>query len=84
MDEKIGSSSDQSEINAFSQETSDKNVEVCSLESDKIHSWIKKKGQWDIGRQFLLDWVSKIPFIEPIPPTNEIETSREVICIICS
>jgi hypothetical protein len=73
MDERIGSSSDQSEINAFSPEIGNKNVESFSLEDDTIHSRKRKKGQWDIGRLFQPEWVSKFPFIEPIPPTNEKE-----------
>ena len=75
MDGIIGSSSDQGEINASSGEIGDKNAEYFSLEGDTIRSQKRKKGQWDIGRHFQLDWISTYPFIEPIPPTNEKETS---------
>jgi hypothetical protein len=50
MDEIIGSSSDQGEINAVSTEIGDENVKDFSLEGDTIHSWKRKKGQWTIGR----------------------------------
>jgi hypothetical protein len=43
IDERIGSSSDQSEINAFSPEIGNKNVESFSLEDDTIHSHGKEK-----------------------------------------
>ena len=49
-----------------------------------MRSWKRKKGQWDIGIKFKFDWVSRYPFIEPIPPTNENEASREVKCISCT
>ena len=84
MDDIIGSSSDEGEINVSLGEIGDKNVEYVSLEGDTIHSQKRKKGQWDIGRHFQPDWISTYPFIEPIPPTNENEPSREVKCISCS
>jgi hypothetical protein len=86
IDDEIGSSSDQIEMNAISPEIDNNNVEGFSLEGNTNHSQSqkRKKGQWDIGRQFQSEWVSKFPFIEPIPPTNEKEASREVRCIICS
>lgn len=80
----MGSSSGQSETNAFSSEIGDKTIEDFSMEDEIIHSWKRKKGQWDIGRLFQPEWVSKFPFIEPILPANEKETSREVKCIVCS
>lgn len=84
MDGRIHSSSDQSEANAFSSEIGSSNVEDFSLQGDIDHSLKRKKGRWDFGRQFQSDWVSRFPFIEPIPPTNKNETSREVKCISCS
>jgi len=84
MDGRIHSSSDQSETNALSSEINNSNIENFSLEGDKVHSRKRKKGQWDIGRQFQSDWVSKFPYIEPIPPENENETSGEVKCSSCS
>ena len=45
MDDIIGSSSDQGEINASSGEIGDKNVEYFSLEGDTIRSRKRKKGQ---------------------------------------
>jgi hypothetical protein len=84
IDDETGSSSDQIEM--LSPKVDNNNVEGFSLEGNTNHSqsWKRKKGQWDIGRQFQSDWVSKFPFSEPIPPTNEKEASREVRCIICS
>ena len=84
MDGRIHSSSDQSETNAFSYEIGSSNVEYFSLQGDTVHSWKRKKGQCDIGRKFKFDWVSRFPFIEPIRPANENETSWEVKCISCS
>ena len=49
-----------------------------------MHSQKRKKGQWEIGRKLKFDWVSRYSFIEPIPPTNENDTPREVKCISCS
>ena len=83
MDGRIHSSSDQSETNAFSFEIGSSNVEYFSLQGVTVHSQKRKKGQWNIGRKFKFDWVSRYPFIEPIPPANENETSREVKCISC-
>ena len=31
-----------------------------------------------------MEWASKFCFIEPIPPINEKDASREVKCIVCS
>jgi len=44
MDEIIGSSSDQGEINAVSIEINDENVKDISLEGDTNHSRKRKKG----------------------------------------
>lgn len=44
MDEIICYSSDQGEINVFSIEICDENVEYFSWEGDTIHSWKRKKG----------------------------------------
>ena len=76
MDGRIHSSNDQSETNSFPSEIGSSNVEDFSLQGDTVHSWKRKKGQWDIGRKFKFDWVSRYPFIEPKPPTNENKTSR--------
>ena len=76
MDDIIDSSSDHGEINSSSREIGDKNLEYFSLEGDTLSSRKRKKGQWDIGRQFQPDWASTYPFIEPILPTNENEPSR--------
>ena len=84
MDGKIHSSNDQSETNAFSSEIGSSNVEYFSLQGDTMHSWKMKKGQWDIRIKFKFDRVSRYPFIEPIPPANENETSRDFKCISCS
>jgi hypothetical protein len=43
MDEILGSSSDQSAINAFSLEIGNKNIEFFSSEDDMIHSRKRKK-----------------------------------------
>jgi hypothetical protein len=58
IDERIVSSDDHSEINAFSPEMASENVESVSLEDDTINLWKSKKGQWDIGRTFQPGWVS--------------------------
>jgi hypothetical protein len=84
IDGNMGSSSGQSETNVFSSEIGDKTIEDFSMEDEIIHSRKRKKGQWVIGRLFQPEWVSKFPFIEPILPANEKETSREVKCIVCS
>jgi len=84
MDEIIGSSSDQGEINTVSIEIGDENVKDFSLEGDTIHSRKSKRVQWTIGRQFQENWVSSFPFVEEIPPTNENEVFRQVICNACS
>jgi hypothetical protein len=83
IDEEICSSSDQSEINAFSPEIGSRNVINISLEKNTTNSWKREKSQLDIGRGFQIDWVSKFPFIEPIPPKNEKEKPK-VRCNICS
>ena len=75
MDGRIHSSNDQSETNAFPSEIGSSNVEYFSLQGDTVHSRKRKKGQWDVGRKFKGDWVSRYPCIEPIPPRNENETS---------
>ena len=75
MDGRIHSSSDQSETNAFPSEIGSSNVEYFPLQGDIVHSWKRKKGQWDARRKFKVDWVSRYPCIEPIPPANENETS---------
>ena len=82
MDEIIGSSSDQGEINAVSTEISDENVKYFSLEGDTSHSRKRRKRKWTVGRKFQDDWVSSFPFIEEIFPTNE--DLREVKFIVCS
>ena len=84
MDEEIGSSSGQGEINVVSTEIGDENVKDFSLESDTIHSRKRKRGQWAIGRRFQENWVSSFPFIKEIPHTNENKVSRQVRCIACS
>ena len=84
MDGRIHSSSDQSETNAFSYEIGSSNVEYFSLQGDTVHSWKRKRGQWGIGRKFKFDWVSRYPFIEPIPTTTHNETWGEVKRISCS
>jgi hypothetical protein len=53
------------------------------LEKNTTNSRKRQKGQWDIGRGFQPDWVSKFPFIDPLPPKNEKEKTQ-VICNICS
>ena len=63
MDEIIGSSSDQGEINVVSAKIGDENVKYFSLEGDTIHSRKRKRGQWAIGRRFQENWVSSFPFI---------------------
>jgi hypothetical protein len=83
IDKEICSSGDQSEINAFSPEIGSINVENISLEKNTTNSRKRQKGQWDIGRGFQPDWVSKFPFIDPLPPKNEKEKPK-VICNICS
>lgn len=50
IDEIIGSSSSEGEINAVSTEIGDENVKYFSLESDTIHLQKSKRGQWAIGR----------------------------------
>ena len=82
----MGSSSEQSEINEIQPEIGNDNVEGFSLGGNTNNSQSRKreKAQWDIGRQFQLEWASKFPFIEPITPIKEKEASREVKCIICS
>ena len=45
MDERIGSSSDQGEINVVSTEIGDENVKYFFLEGDTNHSRKRKKGQ---------------------------------------
>ena len=84
MDGRIHSSSDQSKTNAFSYKIGSSNTEYFSLQGDTMHSRKRKRGQWDIGRKFKFDWVSRYPFIEPITPTNENETSQEFKYISCS
>ena len=59
MDGRIHSSSDQSEINSFPFEIGSSNVEYFSLQGDTMHSRKRKKGQWDIGRKFKVNWVSR-------------------------
>ena len=81
---RIHSSSDKSETNAFSSEIGSSNVEHFFLQGDTVHSRKRKKGERDIGRKFKFEWVSRYPFIEPIPLANENETSEEVKCISCS
>ena len=81
---RVHYSSDQSETNAFLFEIGSSNVEYFSLQGDIVHSWKRKKDQWDIGKKFKFYWVSRYLFIEPIPPANENETSQEVKCISCS
>ena len=63
MDDIIGFSRDHSEINSSSGEIGDKNVKHFSLEGDTFLSRKRKKGQWDVGKQFQPDWVSTHPFI---------------------
>ena len=70
LDGRIHSSNDQSETNAFPSEISSSNVEYFSLQGDTEHSRKRKKGQWDVRRKFKVDWVSRYPCIEPIPPAN--------------
>ena len=84
MDGRIHSSNDQSETNAFPSEIGSSNVEYFSFQGDTMHSQKRKKGQWDVGRKFKVDWISRYPFIEPIPLTNENKASQEVKCISCS
>ena len=48
----ISFSSDQGEVNTFSTEIGDENVEYFSLEGDTIHLRKRKNVQWEIGRQF--------------------------------
>ena len=57
MDVRIHSSYDQSETNAFPSEIGSSNVE--DVQGDIVHSQKRKKGQWDIGRKFKFDWVSR-------------------------
>ena len=75
MDGRIHSSNDHNETNTFSSEIGSSNVEYFSLQGDIVHSRKRKKGQWDVGRKFKFNWVSRYPFIEPIPLANENETS---------
>ena len=49
MDGRIHYSSDQSEKYALLFEIGSLNVEDFSLQGDIVHSWKRKKGQWDIG-----------------------------------
>ena len=81
MDGRIHYSNDQSETNAFPFEIGSSNAEYFSLQGDTVHSRKRKKGQWDIGRKFNFDHVSRYPFIKPIPLEIENDTSREVKCI---
>jgi hypothetical protein len=83
IDNEICSSGDQSEINAFSPEIGSTNVKNISLEKNTTNSQKIQKGQWDIGRGFQPDWVSKFPFIHLLPPKNEKEKPK-VKCNICS
>jgi hypothetical protein len=53
------------------------------LEKNTTNSRKRQKGQWDIGRGFQPDWVSKFVFIDPLPPKNEKEKPK-VRCNICS
>ena len=73
--DKIGSSGEPSEINAIQLEIDNDNVEGFSLGGNTNHSQSRKrkKGQWDAGRQFQLEWASRFPFIEPIPSINKNE-----------
>ena len=82
----MGSSSEQSEINAIQPKIGNDNVESVPLGRSTNHSLSqkRKKGQLDIGRQLQPEWASKFPFIEPITPIKEKEASREVKCIVCS
>ncbi|KAH7428771.1 hypothetical protein KP509_09G016700 [Ceratopteris richardii] len=41
------------------------------------------KGQWDIGRTFKIDWITKFPFIEPLLIEGE-EEPKFATCIPCS
>ena len=76
--DKIGSSSEKSEINAIQPEIGNDNVEGFSLGGNINHSQSRKrkKGQWDIGIQFQSEWASKFPFIEPVTLINEKEASQ--------
>ena len=78
--------SEQGEIISIQLEIGNDNVEGFSLGGNTNNSQSRKreKAQWDIGRQFQLEWASKFPFIEPITPINEKEASRQVKCIVCS
>ena len=80
VDDKTCSSSEPSEINAIQPEIDNDNVEVFSLGGNTNHSQSRKrkKGQWDAGRQFQLEWASIFPFIEPINSINEKKAPREV------
>ena len=75
MDGRIHSSN---ETNAFPSEIGSSNVEYFSLQGDTVNSWKRKKGQWDVGRKFKVDWVSKYPCIEPIPPANEMRSHEKL------
>ena len=59
----------------FSSEIGSSNVEYFSLQGNTTHSQKMKKGQWDIRRKFKFDCLLRYPFTEPIPLTNENETS---------
>ena len=54
MNDKTGSSCEQSEINAIQPEIDNDNVEGFSLGGNTNHSQSRKrkKGQWDAGRKF--------------------------------
>ena len=80
----MGSSSEQSEINAIQPEIDNDNVEGFSLGGNTNHSQSQKmkKCQWDAERKFQSDWASIFPFIEPITSINENEAAREVKCIV--
>ena len=84
MDEIIGSSSGQGEINAVSTEIGDENVKDFSLESDTIHSRKRKRGQWAIGRRFQENWVSSFPFIEKylLQMRTRFSDKLDVFCVV--
>eukprot|EP01018_Ginkgo_biloba_P008393 Gb_25811 [translate_table: standard] len=66
------------EKNDLSPKFRESNPTIFPLDDEPINSRKRKKGQWDIGRCFQPDWVSKFPFIELVPSENEKNTSKEV------
>lgn len=65
-------------------EIGDEDVEGISIRDDTTHSWKRRKGQWDIGRNIQEDWVLRFTYIQKGPPKNKNESSLELRCNVCS